>query len=350
MRLLKKTLKWFGIFLGALLLLSIILLIIPERETVQPIQPRANTKYWDMAEGFRIAYSHLTGVDSLKKNPVIFVHGGPGGYVHSSIIETLQGIAERGYHVYLYDQRGSGLSDRLKRFSDINFEKHLSDLHEIISEKIKAEQVILIGQSFGCNLIAHYSARHPDRIAKIIFSSPGTFWPYRQINGKYVNIDSLYPAPDSLPFVEPYSFIKDVDNMAMKPKAIVATLGALLFDKKLISDKQMDRMLNTLASQFTKGMVCDPENVLPEEGGGGLYAFLATNNADLPEIRHQIKDVTAPVLVLQGQCEYHSFGVAYEYVDLYPNSRYEFIENAGHEIWWEQRKLFLELIEGFIGE
>ena len=106
--------------------------------------------------------------------------------------------------------------------------------------------------------------------------------------------------------------------------------------------------MNTLASQFTKGMVCDPNNVLPEEGGGGLYAYIATNSDDYPEIRHEIEKVQAPILVIQGQCEYHSFGSAYEYVDLYPNSKYSFIENAGHEIWWEQEEKYLEEIINFV--
>jgi proline iminopeptidase len=103
-----------------------------------------------------------------------------------------------------------------------------------------------------------------------------------------------------------------------------------------------------LAATFTKGMVCDPQHVLPEEGGGGLYAFLATNNGDVPEIRDEIKKVEAPVLVLQGQCEYHPFASAYEYVDLFPNSRYRFIEGAGHEIWWEQPEAFIHEITTFI--
>ncbi|MBR9847671.1 MAG: hypothetical protein GYB35_16940 [Algicola sp.] len=136
--------------------------------------------------------------------------------------------------------------------------------------------------------------------------------------------------------------------MALKPKAMVSSMGAILFDEKFISDKQMDRMLNTLASQFTKGMVCDTSNVLPEEGGGGLYAYIATNSDDYPEIREKIENVKIPILVMQGQCEYHSFATGYEYVDLYSNSKYRFIENAGHEIWWEQKEEYLEEIIKFI--
>lgn len=348
MRIIKKIFKWFGIVLGTLFLLFVILLLLPEKEHVKPIEPRENTAYWEMQEGFNIAFAKLANTDSISKSPVIFLHGGPGGYIHSSIINTLSDLTQYGHDVYLYDQRGSGLSDRLEKYTDISFEKHLLDLDEIISQKINAQKVILIGQSFGCNIISHYSARYPDKIEKIIFGSPGEFLPHKKIDDRYVNIDSIYPTPDSLRFVEPYNFVKDVDNMALKPKAMVASMGALLFNKKIISDKQMDRMLNTLASQFTKGMVCDPNNVLPEEGGGGLYAYMATNSGDYPEIRQTIKTVEVPILVMQGQCEFLSFASGYEYVDLYPNSKYIFVENAGHEIWWEQREKYVDHILQFI--
>jgi pimeloyl-ACP methyl ester carboxylesterase len=348
MRILRKIFKWIVIAFGVIFLIFVLLLVIPEKENIKPIQPRETTQYWEMDEGFSIAYTHLKNFGSIPKTPIIFLHGGPGGYVHSSIIKTLNKLTEYGHDVFLYDQRGSGLSDRLDKYSDVGLKKHIQDLHEIITQKIGAPKVVLIGQSFGSIIIAHYSAQHDDRIEKIIFGSPATFRPYRKIAGSYIDLDSIYSPPDSLNFIEPYNFIKDVDNMAMKPKAIVATVGALLFDKKLISDEQMDRMLNTLASQFTKGMVCNPENVLPEEGGGGLYAYIATNSDDYPEIRDKVRNVKAPVLVMQGQCEYHSFASAYEYVDLYPNSQYKFIENAGHEIWWENEEEYIKAITEII--
>ena len=64
-----------------------------------------------------------------------------------------------GHDIYLYDQRGSGLSDRLPKFSDVGFVKHVNDLIEIVSERINANKVILIGQSFGCAIISNFSAR-----------------------------------------------------------------------------------------------------------------------------------------------------------------------------------------------
>ena len=345
----KKIGKGIGIILVIAILLFLILLVVPEKETVPPIQPRENTQYWQMEEGFNIAYTHLPARDDVKNSSIIFLHGGPGGYVHSSIIETLSDLTTLGHDVYLYDQRGSGLSDRMTNISDVSFVAHVQDLHEIITQQIKEEKVILIGQSFASSIIAHYSAQYPDRVEKIIFSSPGALLPWPQENGEYVDLEKRFPLPDSYDFVEPNNFVDDVQSMAIKPKALVATLG-LFVDRKLISDKQMDRMLNTLASQFTLSMVCDSQNVLPEEGGGGLYAYLATNNTNMVDIRGTLRDSDIPIMVVQGQCDYIPYSSAYEYVDVYPNGQYQFVENAGHEIWWEQEEAYLDIIKSFLSE
>jgi hypothetical protein len=52
--------------------------------------------------------------------------------------------------------------------------------------------------------------------------------------------------------------------------------------------------------------------VLPEEGGGGWYAYFTTSSDDFPEIRDKVKNVKAPILVLQGQYEFQSYGDGYE--------------------------------------
>lgn len=352
MTLLKKTLQWLGLLLAAALLIFVVLLFVPEREVVPAIQSRETTRIWRMAEGFDIAYTHLKATQSSGQPPLLFLHGGPGGYVHSSIIETLTPLREEGIDLYFYDQRGSGLSDRLPKFSDVTFEDHIEDLHEIITRHIDRGPVNLMGQSHGSTLIATYVARYPETVEKIIFTSPGRISPPLQDADGFVDLSAKYPVPAELAFIEPVAFEEDVNRTELKPKALVGTLGGMLFDVKLVPDSQMDRMLNTLASQFTRGLVCDPANVQPEEGGGGLYAFLSTNNDfDLPDLRAEMGQlVDIPIVVLQGQCDYIPYGVAYEYVDLFPNGRYVFIENAGHEIWWEQPERFLAEIQAFLKE
>ena len=348
MKIIKKILKWTGLLLLACLLVFTVFVLLPVEKKVAPIQPRENTEYWEMNGGFRIAYTqHHNTADTLK-TPVVFLHGGPGGYIHSSIIRALKPLSHSGHDVYLYDQRGSGLSDRLPRITDVNFDHHLADLQEIVTEHIGTDKVILIGQSFGASIAAHYAAYYPDKVEKVILTSPGDLVPQFDSLGQYIDIMSRYPTPDTLEFKEVYSFVSDVNSTAIHPKAIVAGAGALLFDRKFIADSEMDALLNNLASRFTRGMVCDSSHVLPEEGGGGLYAYIGTNNDDMADVRHLLPQVKAPLLVMHGQCDFIPFAAAYEYVDLMPNGTYTFIPDAGHEIWWDREEVFTQTIIDFL--
>ena len=351
MRLVKRLLKILLGLVGLLLVLFTVLVLLPERETVPALQPRASTQYWRMSHGFKIAYTHLQGPAGVPQAPIVFLHGGPGGFVHSSSIGVFEKLAQSGHDVYLYDQAGSGLSDRLPRYSDISFRTHLRDLNEIITEQIRAEKVILIGQSFGSILAAHFSAYHPELVERIIFTSPGQLQPEASDPPDSVGLSERYPTPDSLEYLAPYDFVGDVNRAAMTPKAVVATTGALLFDRKFISDEQMDRMLNRLMSKIGRAAFCDTGDTPPEEGGMGLYAYIGTNNySELPDVRDQIRQLDLAVLVIQGQCDFIPYSCAYEYVDLYRQSRFVFIEDSGHLIWWEQPEKFVETIMAFLSE
>ena len=111
--LLRKILKWIFRTIGILILILLIWSLIPLKQTIKPIQPRPDTKYWNMQGGYKIAYTKIEGDTSHTHPTVIFLHGGPGGYIHSEIINQMKELAQNGYDVYLYDQIGSGLSDRL---------------------------------------------------------------------------------------------------------------------------------------------------------------------------------------------------------------------------------------------
>jgi hypothetical protein len=146
-------LKWSVLLSLFVLGILGILTLIPIRPTIPPIQPRETTRYWSMSGGYRLAYTHIPSPTPAQQPPIVFLHGGPGGYVHSSTIGTLGRLTELGRAVYLYDQSGTGLSDR-RRPKATTFDSHLDDLREILSRRIGAPQAVLIGHSYGGQLAA----------------------------------------------------------------------------------------------------------------------------------------------------------------------------------------------------
>lgn len=340
--------------LGLLLLAVLVVHLIPVQATVPAIEPRADTLYWQMQGGYRIAYTRLAPpAGAPRRLPVVFLHGGPGGYVHSSIIATLQPLADAGHEVYLYDQHGSGLSDRLARPKDSSFNDQVDDLHQIVDRQLGAGRVAVIGQSHGARVAAYYAARHPDKVARLVLSSPGNLEPAEYDDQGRPVVESRYPVPDSLVFRAPDAeqYLRDTEVTSLPPKVILAQAFAMAFNVKTVSDAEADAALNTLAAGFTRNMVCDPKNVQPEEGGAGLYVRTGANwFGDVADPRPQMRQFPGQVLVLQGQCDFMSYADAYEYVDLFPEARYQFIADAGHILWWEQPEAYARAIAGFLAE
>ncbi len=75
---------------GIGLALLVVICLIPVPPTIEPIRPRESTRYWTMSKGYTIAYTHLPSSLGGQAPPIIFLPGGPGGYIHSSMIEVMR--------------------------------------------------------------------------------------------------------------------------------------------------------------------------------------------------------------------------------------------------------------------
>lgn len=338
-----------GVALLCVLALAAFLLLKPIPQTVDPIQPRDSTQYWTMPGGYRIAYTRIPAQGQVRKPPVIFLHGGPGGYVHSAIIDALAPLAADGRDVYLYDQSGTGLSDRRARPKDTTIAGHLADL-EAIRVKLGAERIAVIGHSFGGLLAALYAADHPDHIDRLVLSAPGVLEPATYDADGRPATERLYPVPAELKFTPPDGYVEATGAERMPLRAQASFMLAQLFDVKFASDREMDAAINTLASGFTRTMVCDPAHVKPEEGGAGTYSRVGSNfyPDDFKDRRPAMRRMTAPVLVLQGQCDFLAYGDVYEYAAAFPNARYRYVPRAGHIIWWDQPTVYQAAIRDFL--
>jgi proline iminopeptidase len=91
-------------------------------------------------------------------------------------------LAESGYRVVFYDQRGSGLSERLSKSSftapgiqtlDIIYD----ELSGVIAHyrTSPAQRVYLIGHSWGGIMATGYAGRHPNEIQGLVVAEPGGF-------------------------------------------------------------------------------------------------------------------------------------------------------------------------------
>jgi len=71
----------------------------------------------------------------------------------------------RSHTLARYDERGCGLSDR--DVQDVSFESWIRDLETIV-EAVGLERFPLFGMSQGCAVAIAYTARHPERVSRLV--------------------------------------------------------------------------------------------------------------------------------------------------------------------------------------
>lgn len=344
-----KIMKKFLMYLPLIIILGIIIwILIPNYESDFDDTPRKSTQYWELSTGSKIAYTLLKSEVEPIKSTIIYLHGGPGGYIDNSTIETYKEISKQGYDIYLYDQIGCGLSERLKNPDEYTVERHSQDLKEII-KLIDAPKVVIVGQSWGGFLASYFVSNNPNLVTKLVLTAPGQIHPAD--SAKYDKFDT----PDY--FYELTSIDNRLDEINAKiddfsaREIIWLSLAKVTKNTRFISDNKVDGILHKISKVFVKGMVCDSAIVSTPTGRPGMYCSIYTNKSyeNVPEsIRDDMKKYLKPVLILKPECDYLDWEFAHEYQELYPYSELKVIKNSGHSIYIENRQDYVSEIIKFI--
>jgi proline iminopeptidase len=108
---------------------------------------------------------------------LVFLHGGPGGDYRQFL--PYRDLANEGYRVVLWDQRGSGLSKRHDA-NDYDMPMILEDLRHVVEHysSSKSQRIVFIGQSWGAMYATWFINEHGDyggRVKGAVLSEPGAF-------------------------------------------------------------------------------------------------------------------------------------------------------------------------------
>lgn len=107
---------------------------------------------------------------------VIVLHGGPGQDYRSLL--PLRALADDGYQVVFWDQRGTGLSQRFDA-GTYTYELYLEDLRLVIEQTVAPEQsFVFIGHSWGAMYATWFINEYGDyggRLRGAVLSEPGAF-------------------------------------------------------------------------------------------------------------------------------------------------------------------------------
>jgi proline iminopeptidase len=306
--------------------------------------PYENTRYWQLPTGSRIAYSEFDPPPGMAVNPdpIVYVHGGPGARQFHFDQSIYGSLAKEGFRVFLYDQAGSGLSDFLPHIRDYTIGRAVEDL-EAVRKEIGADQMILIGHSFGSTLAASYMAKHPGHVAKAIFHSPGHIW--------YLHNDQI-----------------DVSRTDMTEEGVPSLRLLAAF---LLTDRNPDAAQNLVSQREAEGLLApvlhDEQGVLVCKGDSKKLPNLTQSAHENPGFNGYLvqylfpqtllpagdphealrKDHT-PAILLYPECNYVPWSGAVDYRKTLPNVKIYFIPHAGHYIQFEQPDLMRRIMVAFL--
>ena len=127
---------------------------------------------YDPIEPFRHGFLKVSDIHSLyfeqcgnpQGQPVVFLHGGPGGGLAPDYRRFFDPEA---YHVILFDQRGSGKSTPHASLEE-NTTWHLVSDIERLREHLGIGKWMVFGGSWGSTLALAYAQTHPDRVRSLV--------------------------------------------------------------------------------------------------------------------------------------------------------------------------------------
>lgn len=99
--------------------------------------------------------------------PIVLAHGLAS---NSRIWDDVAGLLAERHHVVALDQRGHGLSDRPT--DGYTFDKVVGDLLGLV-DALNLERPVLVGHSWGGNVVLAFGAAHPDRLRGLVLVDGG---------------------------------------------------------------------------------------------------------------------------------------------------------------------------------
>jgi proline iminopeptidase len=262
--------------------------------------------------------------------PVIMVlHGGPGADYRGLL--PLAALADEGYRVVFWDQRGSGLSARHDP-DDLTLEVYLEDLRLFIEHYAPTQPLVFIGHSWGAMYATAFIDQYGDyngRIRGAILSEPGAF------NDRQLE-----------------EFIKRlVGSVSLVGEQLNDAFWAGQF-LSAADHERADYHASLFAIRGTPSEHKDPNNLAP------LWRPGAIVNQRLLEIAQEGFDWTTNlaafphhVLFLRGDLnEAATLAHQQELAASYPDASITTIENVGHEMIWERTDDYLTHTRAYLRE
>jgi len=315
--------------------------LVPLRDPrVQPLAPPGAGR-WALTDGTTLAYGVIHADRSggrAARPPVVVLHGGPGVPDLAGMLTALRPLALAGHDVYAYAQLGAGGSSRLSDPSGYTVQSAVADL-EWIRAQIGAPRIMVLGHSYGAYLAAAYLVAHPDRVAGVVFSSPGDL--QNGLSGGALQ--------NRLSLREKLTTYR----LLARPRALLA-YGLTQVDPAsahaFAGDAELDARMDRVYAATESATHC-PGVDWPVLHGLGFYANQVPQSAaapPAPDLRGTLPGVDVPALVVTGACDYVPRRASDGYLQALPRARAVRLQGAGHDAYIDQPTAYAAAVTTFL--
>lgn len=309
------------------------------------LAPADDVAAWALPTGSRLAYTAVRARGPARPTPLVYLHGGPAVPPRGSVFAFLAPLADDGFDIYIYDQFGSGRSSRAGHIGDYTLERHVADL-EAVRRALGAEQLVLVGSSWGAVLAGHYMAAHPTRVERAVLLSPGVLTDRQAHRYDFSRTASA-----------------DDPNVLLPPLRMIVAGTLARLNPTLAQSFASQDELGAVFDGFTAGpgleyqSHCKGSHVPAARSGrpsraagGNYYANLLTMQSlrRAPDPRPALQGVTAPVLLLRGDCDHVPWSSALAWQHALPGATLVRMADAGHALISSAPEASFTLLRDFI--
>lgn len=282
----------------------------------------AQTDGYAESEGVKIHYRVFgSGV------PILIINGGPG--LDCQGFEEVARTLAAHYEAIIYDQRGTGNSTMASlNAANITMKLMVADI-ENLRKKLKINQWIILGHSFGGMLASYYATMHPETVKAMILSSSGGIDldllsdVQSRINSRLTKEQS-----DSVNYWADRISHGDTTNMARWQRA-KALANAYVFDKKY-APLVAARLSHT--NPRVNGLIWQDMEKIPFNCAPKLMQF------------------RKPVLIIQGKMDVVDQRLAVKAHHVLKNSKLFFVDHSVHYGWLDNSEEYFGEIQKFLSE
>ncbi|MDH3338663.1 MAG: proline iminopeptidase-family hydrolase [Gammaproteobacteria bacterium] len=269
-------------------------------------------------------------VGSGPSTPVLIIHGGPGSS-SCDFVANVDGIAAD-RPVILYDQLGSGYSDRirdLERFARLPL--FVEEIDAIRAE-LNLGEVHLVGHSWGTTVALEYLlTTEPTGIKSTVFVSP---------------------------FFGTERWISDANDLLAELPAAAQEIVRLAVESGDFDSSDFEEANDLFWSKFRVRTPGEQLNLEPCEkepsGDSGLYEymwgpseFISTGTLKDHDRIGRLQELDLPVLFVTGQHDEARPETVKFFQELVEGSELKILPDAAHVVYLDQTDMFNSVLAGF---